>query len=77
MLEVLVAVDANDPLTSLSKFLGSKSANFTSALSRDALKVTLVSTLLLLQALCLQKGIHVQSMCGLRVAPRMGHVRRV
>ena len=39
MLEVLVAVDSNDPLTSLSKFLGTKSANYTSSLSRDALKV--------------------------------------
>lgn len=39
MLEVLVAVDPNDPLTSLSKFLGSRPANYTSALSRDALKV--------------------------------------
>ena len=39
MLEVLVAVDPNDPLTNLSKFLGSKPANYTSALNRDALKV--------------------------------------
>lgn len=43
MLEVLVAVDPNDPLTNLSKFLGSKSANYTSALSRDALKVPLAA----------------------------------
>ena len=42
MLEVLVAVDPNDPLTNLSKFLGSKPANYTSALSRDALKVPLL-----------------------------------
>ena len=69
MLEVLVAVDPSDPLTSLSKFLGSKSANFTSTLSRDALKVTLVSTLLLMHALYLRKGIHVQSMRGLKGAP--------
>ena len=44
MLEVLVAVDPNDPLTSLSKFLGSKPANYTSALSRDALKVVFAAS---------------------------------
>ena len=39
MLEVLVAVDPKDPLTNLSKFLGSRPANYTSALNRGALQV--------------------------------------
>lgn len=38
MLEVLVGVDQNDPLTSLSKFLKTP-ANYSSGLSKDALKV--------------------------------------
>ena len=38
MLEVLVGVDQNDPLTSLSKFLKAP-ANYSSGLSKDALKV--------------------------------------
>ena len=40
MLEVLVGVDPADPLTGLSKFLGSAPANYTSQLSRGALKVS-------------------------------------
>ncbi|CAK0787609.1 hypothetical protein CVIRNUC_010831 [Coccomyxa viridis] len=38
MLEALVGVDPSDPLTGLSKFLGSAPANYTGQLSRDALK---------------------------------------
>ena len=38
MLEALVGVDQADPLTGLSKFLGSAPANYTGQLSRDALK---------------------------------------
>ena len=38
MLEVLVGVDQNDPLTSLSKFLKTP-ANYSAGLSKDALKV--------------------------------------
>ena len=55
MLEVLVAVDSNDPLTNLSKFLGSKPANYTTALSRDALKVRL-ATLSFQAGHCLCRG---------------------
>ena len=40
MLEVLVGVDPSDPLTGLSKFLGSAPANYTGQLSRDALKAS-------------------------------------
>lgn len=40
MLEVLVGVDPSDPLTGLSKFLGSAPANYTGQLSRGALKVS-------------------------------------
>lgn len=40
MLEALVGVDPSDPLTGLSKFLGSAPANYTGQLSRDALKAS-------------------------------------
>lgn len=45
MLEVLVAVDQNDPLTNLSKFLGAKPTNYSLGLSRDALKVVHLASL--------------------------------